>query len=102
MEIRALQTITKKYIPASHLLAIKQKLKGGEIVSIITKKAGIFSAHMGIIIKDDWENIIFRHASSLNKNMQVIDQRFEEIVASIKKSKSRIGMIFMRVRENKF
>ena len=54
------------------------------------------------LVRDEWDNIIFRHASSLEKNLQVMDQRFEEIVDQIKKSKSRIGMIFMRVREDIF
>jgi 3D (Asp-Asp-Asp) domain-containing protein len=102
MDIIPLQTISKKYIPVEHLLKIKSNLKGGEIVSIITNKAGLFSAHMGIIIRDEWGNIIFRHASSLEKNLQVMDQRFEEIVDMMKNSKTRVGMIFMRVKEDKF
>jgi 3D (Asp-Asp-Asp) domain-containing protein len=102
MDIIPLQTITIKYVPEEYLIKIKGNLKGGEIVSIITSNAGIFSAHMGIIIRDEWGNIIFRHASSLEKNLQVMDQRFEEIVDMMKNSKSRVGMIFIRVKEDKF
>ena len=101
-DIIPVQKLTVKYISAVDLLKIENNLKGGEIASIITKKSGIFSAHMGIIVRDQWDNMIFRHASSLERNMQVIDQRFDEIVDSIRQSKTRIGMIFMRVREDIF
>lgn len=94
------QTVKIKYIPEENLLSIADNLHGGEIVSIISNKPGIFSAHMGIIVRDEWDNLIFRHGSSLEKTAQVIDQRFEEIVDSLKKSNSRVGMVFMRLKEN--
>jgi 3D (Asp-Asp-Asp) domain-containing protein len=101
-DITPVQNITRKYIPAADLIKIMSNLKGGEIASIVTNKPGLFSVHMGIIVRDEWNNIIFRHASSRDMNMQVIDQRFEEIVDSINKSGTRIGMIFMRAREDVF
>jgi hypothetical protein len=88
------------YIPTENLLSISPNLKGGEIISIVTTHPVVISAHMGIIIRDQWDNIIFRHASSSKKTEEVIDERFEDVVKNLKKSKSRVGMIFMRAKEN--
>ncbi len=88
------------YIPTENLLAITQNLQGGEIVSIVTTNPVVISAHMGIIIRDQWDNIIFRHASSSKRTNEVMDERFEDVVKKLKKSKSRVGMIFMRARED--
>lgn len=88
------------YIPNESLLKIKDRLKGGEIVSIVTSIPGIISAHMGIIVRDEWGNVIFRHASSSVNVREVVDQSFDEVVNSLLKSPTRIGMIFMRARDN--
>ena len=92
--------LTVDYIPTKNLLSIKDKLQGGEIVSIVTTHPAVFSAHMGIIIRDEWDNLIFRHASSSDKTGEVMDERFENYVANLEKSKSRVGMIFMRPKNN--
>ncbi|NOG44708.1 MAG: DUF1460 domain-containing protein [Calditrichaeota bacterium] len=88
------------YIPTKNLLAIQNNLKGGEIVSIVTTNPVVISAHMGIIIRDQWDNVIFRHASSSQKTNEVMDERFEDVVNNLKNSKSRVGMIFMQVKED--
>ncbi|MGH7496834.1 MAG: N-acetylmuramoyl-L-alanine amidase-like domain-containing protein [bacterium] len=92
------QTMTIKYIPVEYLPAIKNNLRGGEIASIIQKMPGIFSAHMGFIIRDRYDNVLFRHASSRPEANQVVDQFFDEVVAQIKQSENRVGMAFIRLR----
>ncbi|MGD9900430.1 MAG: N-acetylmuramoyl-L-alanine amidase-like domain-containing protein, partial [Calditrichaceae bacterium] len=96
----AVQTINVKYVPTEDLLKVKNRFRGGEIVSIVTTYPGVVSAHMGIIIKNEWGNIIFRHGSSRKETSEVIDQKFEEVVEDLSNSKSRIGMIFMRARDD--
>jgi len=87
------------YVPTSQLMAIAPNLQGGEIVSIITSYPGVLSAHMGLIIRDAWGNLIFRHASSSRETREVMDVPFAQYVEILKESKSRVGMVFMRVRE---
>ncbi len=94
------ETMKVKYIPTKNLLKIKNKLQGGEIVSIITTIPGVFSIHMGIIAVDEWGNVIFRHASGSKRVHEVKDVKFEEYIAELTRSKSRIGMIFMRAKDD--
>ena len=96
--VPAARSMTIKYVPAAHLQAIKDNLRGGEIASIVQKAPGIFSAHMGFIIRDRYDNILFRHASSRPEAYQVVDEFFDEVVAQIKQSDNRVGMAFMRLR----
>ena len=92
------QSMTIKYIPVVHLAAIKKNLRGGEIASIVQKTPGIFSAHMGFIVRDRYDNVLFRHASSRPEANQVVDEFFDAVVAQIEQSGNRVGMAFMRVR----
>lgn len=87
------------YIPTEHLLKIKERLKGGEIVSIVTTHPMVISAHMGIIVRDKWNNVVFRHASSSARTNEVMDVRLEEMVSDLTGSKTRVGMIFMRANQ---
>ncbi len=91
---------TIDYIPTNKLAGIMGNLKGAEIFSIVTKHPAVFSAHMGIVVKDQWDNVILRHASSSQTTREVIDERFTDYIKHLKKSKSRVGMVFMRVKEN--
>lgn len=93
------ETLTVDYIPTNALLKVQDRLKGGEIVSIVSTLPGIISAHMGIVVRDRWNNLIFRHASSSQKTGEVMDIRFSDYVQTLKKSKTRVGMIFMRADE---
>jgi len=92
------EEITAAYVPAEHLVDVKDRLQGGEIVSIVTTMPGIISAHMGMIVRDAFGNVIFRHGSSSKRNAAVVDERIEDVAAYLQKSKNRVGMIFMRVR----
>jgi len=94
------ETLTVHYIPTAALKSIIPRLKGGEIVSIVSTFPGIVSAHMGIVVRDEWGNVTFRHASSSKSTHEVTDVRFEDYVDMLSRSKTRVGMIFMRVREH--
>jgi hypothetical protein len=93
------QKLTIYYLPAEVLLQIIPRLTGGEIASIVSNLPGIFSAHMGILVRDEWDTLIFRHGSSVETVKEVVDVPYEEIVEQIKQSKTRIGMVFMRVKD---
>jgi 3D (Asp-Asp-Asp) domain-containing protein len=94
------KSVTINYIPTLAILKIQDNLKGGEIVSIITTHPAVISAHMGIIVRDQWDNIIFRHASSSEETNEVMDERLSDYVDKLAKSKSRVGMLFMRARKD--
>ncbi len=98
--VQAAQNMEIKYIPTEHLPAIKDNLRGGEIASIIQKTPGIFSAHMGFIIRDRYDNVLFRHASSRPEANQVTDEYFDDAIAQIKQSGNRVGMAFFRLRQD--
>ncbi|KAA3619963.1 MAG: DUF1460 domain-containing protein [Calditrichaeota bacterium] len=93
------ETLTVDYIPAVMLSKIKNNLHGGEIVSIVTSYPAIISAHMGIIVRDSYGNLLFRHASSSRANRAVVDEFFDEYAADLQNSKTRLGMIFMRIHD---
>lgn len=87
------------YIPKENVMLISENFQGGEIVSVVSNHPDVFSAHMGIIVIDRWGNIIFRHASSTLKTNEVLDIRLSDYIETMIKSKSRLGMIFMRPRQ---
>ena len=93
------QKMTIKYVPTQKLLKIKSRLLGGEIVSIVQSRPGIFSAHTGFIIREPNGKVVFRHASSKKKMKKVVDESFDDIVEQLEKSKYRIGMVFLRIRD---
>ncbi|MCA9732775.1 MAG: DUF1460 domain-containing protein [Deferribacteres bacterium] len=93
------ETLTVDYIPAAALSSIKAHLQGGEIVSIVTTYPGIISAHMGIIVRDDYGNVLFRHASSSRASRAVVDEYLDDYARKLQETKTRIGMIFMRVND---
>ena len=92
------QVMTIKYIPEEYLPAIETNLIGGEVVSIVTSAPGIFSAHMGFIMRDQSGNVLFRHASSKKEFNQVVDEPFAKVIDDLKNHAARNGMVFMRVR----
>lgn len=92
------QNMTVKYIPKEHLLEVEENLRGGEIVSLIQKKEGIFSSHMALIVKGRQGEVIFRHASRTAG--KVVDEPYREYVERLQDWKNTAGMIFMRVRRD--
>jgi hypothetical protein len=97
-EVPPPQTLTVKYIPKEHLLRVEKNLRGGEIVSLIQKKEGIFSSHMALIVKGRQGETIFRHASRTAG--EVVDEPYREYVERLQDWKNTAGMIFMRVRRD--
>jgi 3D (Asp-Asp-Asp) domain-containing protein len=91
------ETLTVKYIPKNKLLAIEKNLEGGEIVSLIQNKSGIFSYHMGIIAKDRNNKTIFRHSSTSAK--KVVDESYKDLVGYLRRDKNIAGVIFMRAKD---
>jgi 3D (Asp-Asp-Asp) domain-containing protein len=92
-------SLTVDYVPKEKVMQAAHNLKGGEIVSIVTTHPAVISAHMGIIVIEDWGNIIFRHASSTEQTSEVMDERLSDYIRKMIPSKSRIGMIFIRARQ---
>jgi len=89
--------ITTKYIPKDKLIDIEKNLKSGDIGLFITDKPGIFTTHMGLIIKSN-NNTVFRNASSIDK--KVIDLPFNDLVKYLGTKKNNIGMKFLRVQNS--
>lgn len=78
------------YIPSekvnSHTL---QKLQTGDYIGIYSKLDGLDVSHVGMVIKKG-EQIYFRNASSLKKNMKVVD------IPQLDYIRSRPGIIVLR------
>ncbi|MDZ7267151.1 MAG: DUF1460 domain-containing protein [candidate division KSB1 bacterium] len=91
------ETMTIKYVPEQYLLAIQDSLRTGDIFSIIQKAPGIFSAHVGFLIRTDHGGLVARHASSRPRNRQVVDEPFAAMVQQLKANRKRVGMAFLRV-----
>jgi hypothetical protein len=92
------QQMTTRYIPKEAVLEIADRLEGGEIVSLITSKPGIFSSHMGLIARNSTDALVFRHASSDPEQMQVVDVPFSEFPSYLARRTDDVGLKFMRVR----
>jgi 3D (Asp-Asp-Asp) domain-containing protein len=97
-DIRPPETMTVKYIPKENLLQVEENLRGGEIVSLIQNREGIFSSHMGLIAKDRRGKVIFRHASRTAG--EVVDEPYRELVDRLLSSQNNAGAVFMRVRRD--
>ncbi len=92
------QQLTTQYIPKESVLEIADRLEGGEIVSLITSKPGIFSSHMGIMGRNPAGALVFRHASSEPEQMQVVDVAFDKFPSYLAARTDDVGLKFMRVR----
>ena len=53
------QRLSIQYIPKESVLEIADRLEGGEIVSLITNKPGIFSSHMGLVGRNPAGVLVF-------------------------------------------
>lgn len=97
-EIRPAETMTIKYIPEHSLLAVQDSLQTGDLFSIIQSMPGIFSAHMGLIIRKEDGEVYCRHASSRRETKQVVDEPLSAMVAQLQANRKRVGMAFLRVK----
>jgi len=86
-------TITKierTFIPSNLIdKEIISKLENGDYIGIYSPKMGLDISHVGILIKQD-EQVLFRHASLLNK--KVIDSDFLKYIST------KAGIVIFRVR----
>ena len=70
------------YIPGSAInQQIVSRLQTGDFVGVYSKLEGLDVTHVGIAIKRDGK-LWFRNASSLSKNMKVVDSDFVEYMQS--------------------
>lgn len=78
------------YIPGSAINEqVLSRLNSGDFVGVYTKLEGLDVTHVGIVIKKDG-HVWFRNASSLQKNMKVVDTNFMEYM------KSKPGIVVLR------
>lgn len=86
-----LQEVT--YIPSRHVgEKILKKLKIGDYVGIYSEKEGLDVSHVGIIIKEK-DTVNLRHASSVKRHREVVDEDLKEYL------KSKLGIIVLRTEE---
>jgi len=88
------RTLTISYIPEDKLAQALPQLRSGDVGVLIQDLPGIFAAHTGLVIKKG-DKLVLRNATSLSP-LQVVDTPFEDLIASLKKSKRLIGMSFAR------
>ncbi|WP_158781403.1 DUF1460 domain-containing protein [Pantoea sp. BAV 3049] len=82
-----------KYIPGDSLNnSILKNLRNGDFIGVYTPLEGLDVTHVGIVIKVDNE-VWFRNASSLEKNMKVVDTPLLEYM------KTKPGIIVLRAVE---
>ncbi len=91
------QRMSIRYIPARHLLTTAARLKGSEVLVLITAKEGIFASHLGFIIRAGDGSMLFRHASSIAK--KVVDEPMEHLSRRIAKDRRIAGFVLIAVRE---
>ena len=92
------QRLTIKYLPKKHLSTLADRLRGSEIMVLITKREGIFASHLGFIIKDKDGSLIFRHASLIHK--KVIDEPFNQLYRRLQEDQNTAGSVIVKVRED--
>lgn len=92
------QRLSIKYFPKKHLLILADRLQGGEIMVLITKRKGIFASHLGFIIKNKDGSFLFRHASLTHK--KVIDEPFNQLCKRLQEDQHTAGSVLIEVRED--
>jgi len=82
------------YIPAHRMNgAVFTAMRTGDYAGIYSELSGLDVSHAGIIIKAANDEILLRHASSLEKYRKVIDQLLKEYMAD------KPGLIVLRALE---
>lgn len=92
------QRVTIKYLPKKYLPTISDKLKGSEIIVIITTRKGIFASHLGFIIREKKGPLLFRHASLTEK--KVIDEPYVRLYRRLQEDQHTAGIVLIKVRED--
>lgn len=79
-----------KYIPGEALNnAVLKNLRNGDFIGVYTPLEGLDVTHVGIVIREG-NKVLFRNASSLEKNMKVVDAPLLDYM------KTKPGMIVLR------
>lgn len=91
------QPMTIRYIPSRHLLTTAARLKGSEILVLITTRESIFASHLGFIIKSTTGGMSFRHASLTRK--KVIDESLEQLQRRVLSDPQTAGFVLIEIRE---
>jgi len=92
------RTVTIDYIPFDKLPNVVDKMKTGDIFSLIfANKDDIFSAHMLLIMEKDGKKVV-RESALTPKT--TLDTPIETWIKKFKSSKIYAGVSFMRVKEN--
>ena len=92
------QTMGIHYLPKQHLPASALKLKGSEIMVLITSREGIFASHLGFIVKRNDGFLVFRHASSIHS--KVIDEPFQKLCRRVMEDQQIAGAVVLAVRDD--
>lgn len=86
----AIRTRTLHYIPAANVDSdVLDNIQTGDFIGIYTAVAGLDVTHVGIAIKKQGQ-VWYRNASSLQKNMKVVDTLLSDYI------KNRPGIIVLR------
>jgi len=92
------QRLNIKYLPKKHLPSIADRIRGSEIIVLITTKEGIFASHLGFIIKEKDGSLLFRHASLTHK--KVIDEPYNQFYKRLQNDQHTAGIVLIKAREN--
>lgn len=87
--LREITCIPSKYVDEK----IVKELKTGDYIGIYSEKEGLDVSHVGIIIKEK-DTVNLRHASSVKKQREVIDEDFKEYL------KNKPGIVVLRTKES--
>lgn len=68
---------------------VLNNLKTGDYIGIYSPIKGLDVSHTGIVIRKN-NQVLYRNASSLSKNMKVVDTNFLEYISS------KTGIIVLR------
>jgi Protein of unknown function (DUF1460) len=71
------------FVPATSIALVAPKLKSGDIVGLVTSKAGLDYAHTGLVYRDEADEARFLHAS-LSRKKVILDSTITDYVASVK------------------
>ncbi len=80
------------YIPTKKIDEnIMDRLNSGDLIGIYSKSQGLDVSHVGFLIIDSG-GIYLRNASSLEKNMRVVDSPFQDYI------NNKLGIVVLRLR----
>jgi hypothetical protein len=89
--------ITIDYVPKDVLDKVEKNFKNGDVLALLfDNKSDIFSAHMLMVYKNDYETIV---RESSNSKMSTFDTSYSDWTDKIQNSEKYIGIAVMRIRK---